>query len=340
MKNILKITLVTMIGLIMFSSCEDAWDPIFKAADGTGTSYTQFMTDGSDFTVNKLNAAGESANATYDVSIQVLGSPSSTARTVNFSVSDHGVVVDDDDDTVMVPATAAMYTLSANSFTVEPGTTYGTITVTLVNLELPLEETVYFDIELTGGDIENAGNTTEGIVTLFKKNFCPYTKADLIGDWDVVEEAARGLTFNGTYHVSDGGTNILLFTESFWFTGPGSIWGETITDIGDPVPVVLDDSDPINPVVYIEAPQYLMTTDGAYEYWISDKNTYNGNNDWDWDFQYCDKTLRMYFYVPYGGATGGLVDIINVTMDWSGVKKVAYVDRTPIPDFNYSKLIK
>jgi len=339
MKKIINIALLGVISLAVFNSCSKEIDPIFGSVNYNATAYSQFMDVESDFVVNKLNALGEAANGEGIIEIKLMGPPSTVARTVNFTISDRGNLLDDEGAVVATPATSAMYTLSSNSFTVAAGETSGSVAVTLINLELPLEETVYFDIELTSGDVDPSTFAAEAMVTLFKKDFCPYTKADLIGDWAVVENAARSLTFTGTYHISDGGDNILLFTESFWFTGPGTIWGETITDIGEPVPVVLDDSDPITPVVYIQAPQYLMTTEGIYPYWISDRNTYNGNNDFDWDFQYCNKTLTMYFYIPYDGADGGLVDIVDVTLDWSGSKKIAYVNRTPMPDFNYSKLI-
>ena len=326
----------------MFTACEEEDRPYKQLTDDITGGVVQFTTTSYDLVVNRFNAEGNPENATYSLSVKVLGPPTNADRTVTCNISNHGVVVDDDGDTIMVPADEDMYELSSTSFTIKAGATTGSVDITLLNLKLPLEETVYFDFEITGGDIELATNTTKTMVKMFKKNFCPYTKADLVGDWDVVEHGYYA-DYYGTYHVSDGEGDTLIFTNSFWYTAPTSIWGEKVIDVGDPVKVILDMSDPINPNIYMAPPQYLMTTldpngTDQYPYWIADMNTYTGSTDYTWEFEYCDKSVTMYYCIPYAAADGGLVDIVSVTMSWAGNKKVAYINHSINYDnFNFIK---
>jgi len=316
MKNKILILLVVLTGAVILNSCYKE-SKLFHDPESGDTQYAQFFTDNARFEVNKLNAQGEPANLDVTIDVKILGDLPSTDLNVDYEITTEGIADS-------VAASSDMYSFAANSFTVPAGQDYGSVTMTLINQALPLDTSVMFKLRLKEGSVKLAGNSTEMLVTLYKKNFCPYVKEDLVGDWSVVEIGYYD-NYNETYHITAGEGDTLWFTNSFWYNAPTAIWGETITDMGEPVPVIFDASDILNPNVYMARQQYLQTTDDTYAYWISDMNTYGGNNDNPWVYDFCAKTLDMYFYIPYGAPDGGLVDIVSVTLDYSGTKKVAYV---------------
>lgn len=337
MKNKILILLVVLSGTLLNSCYKDT--PMFHDPVDGDAQYVQFITGNQEFTMNKLNANNEAEDLTVPISVKMLGSAASSDITVDFDIILQEEVVNGD---TIQPLTADMFSLSGNSFTINAGSFSGALDVTFKNLELPLEETRCFTIKLKDGTLPTYSVNNEIVYTIFKKDFCPYDPGDLVGNWDVVENGYYD-DYTETYNISAGEGDTLIFTNSFWYNAPTQIWGETVIDVGDPVKVVFDDSDPINPVVYMAKAQYLQTTldpNGVdeYTYWIADWNTYDDNSDSPWIFEYCAQTLYMNFYIPYGAADGGLVDIVEVTLDWSGGKKIAYVNHHY--DVDYNRIIK
>jgi hypothetical protein len=324
MKNKILILLAVFTGIVFLGSCYEETKLYHSPESGDG-QYAQLFTTEVQLDINKLDAQGNAIDIEVPIYVKLLGETPSTDMTIPFEITTEGLSVD------FTPATSDMYSFAANEFVIPAGQDYGSVNITLINAALPLEEGVSFILKLADGAVGTADVGSEMIVTLFKKDFCPFTKEDLVGDWNVVELGYYD-NYNGTYHITSGPGNTLLFTESFWYTGPSSIWGETVIDVGDPVSVVFDDTDPLNPNIYMEQAQYLMTTldpNGVdeYTYWIADWNTYDMTDEFPWILNSCERTLYMNFYIPYGAPDGGLVDIVEVVLDYSGVK-TAYVKRT------------
>ena len=164
-KNLI-IYLSMILGVLTFVSCEKDEIIDFHSPSDSDASYVQWTASSTTpiYYVNKLNAAGEYANATFGMTVKLVGSVSSSASTVSYTIS-----------TTDLPAgynaaDPAMYQFSSDAFVVEAGASTGSLSLTLVNLELPLADSVSFVMTLNAP----AGTTVLGeesmIITMYKKD--------------------------------------------------------------------------------------------------------------------------------------------------------------------------
>jgi len=86
MKNILKMALVAIFGLLMFSSCDKADDALFNVSAGDGVAYVQFSGTAIDFAWPSVDDENVPQDYSDVILVQILGPIASTDRVMNFSI--------------------------------------------------------------------------------------------------------------------------------------------------------------------------------------------------------------------------------------------------------------
>jgi len=263
---------------VLFTACEEEDRPYKTLTDGVTGGVVLFASDSYDFSMYKLGPTGEPDNATFDINIKVLGPPTNTDRTITLGTSDHGVVISGED--TIVPATDDMYELSTTQVVIKAGTTSQTIQVTLINEKLPLEEVVYFDLAITGGDIDLASNSTTTMVTMYKQNFCPILDvSDIVGAWSGSDAWYPSLV---TTEASGNGFNVNIshLCENFMTDW----WGEPYVAGGTAEMVVNTDG-----TLYIPDQYYVTTVWNGDNY---DYDIINASGEWYLCNEFAEITLN------------------------------------------------
>lgn len=261
------------------SSCYEKTELFHTPEDGDA-QFVQLVFGDQSIVMDKLDGNGDPANYVTSIDVKVLGPAPTSDLTVDYDILFTGL------PDGLIPATAAMIDLSAASFTVPAGSSSGSIDLTFVNLEIPLEEAVSFKIMLEDGTVPAYTVSNEAIYTIFKQDYCPFVAADLVGDYNGTGSAHANIVT-----IALEGTDQLRIFELGEFIQ--SAWGENWTD-GDGSCVV--DIAP-DGIITIPA-QWIGDTDYPDVYGIEGSGV----------FTTCTGAIELNYQIYYGwdGSAGTL----------------------------------
>jgi hypothetical protein len=286
MKNIIKYTLIFVIGLLSLSSCEETesnWDIMTKDYDqNNATYYVQFL----------------NASASYETAIDADGLPTNIVTTVGVALLGAPQASDIQVDLTVDPASTLesnMYTLSANSITIPAGETSGSVTLMAVADEMPEDQTL--NLVITMSDNVPAAPSANVLNYSMKRiKFCPWTAADMVGTYTGSDyngyagEGADGYKFE-VFMLDDTHIEVSGLGQHLYST----IWGEVVT-AGDRVVIEVKP----NGTLEFEN-QFLCQTDEVWDYYMGpsgETGKWDGCNMvitipwiWHWDDGYTDNNL-------------------------------------------------
>lgn len=325
------------------SSCYEKTE-LFHSPEAGDAQSIQLVLGDQYVSMNKLDANNDPSDLVTTIDIKVLGPAPTSDLTVDFDITLEGYI--NGEDTV-IAATTDMFTLSATSFTVPAGSSMGSIDLTLVNLGMPLQQGVSFKIKLKDGSVPVYTVNNEAIYTLYKKDFCPWEVADFVGDYDVTYTSAWGVDISETWTIADTEDGNMTI-DGIWYGGPPAIWGETM--VGSSVPTIIDieASDPASPVITIPlnedgTAQFLnSSTDGSavYDYYVFDLNTKEGNEDYNWELDYCGQTLTIFVGIGPDDYSAYYDYIIGYIIDYGAKKIYVNYEENSNPLFNIKNVVR
>jgi hypothetical protein len=215
MKKILLVIFAFLAAGALMPSCDDVETGFAKLTsepDPGASYYVQFINASNSYETG-VSESGALVEVEQPVSVVLMGIPQSAPISVNLTV---------DPSSTMTPS---MYTLSANSITIDAGKTSGSVTFKTNAANMPVGQTLKLVLTISAGD-HNSPNPTATKLTYSVKRieFCP-----------LVNGVA---TLAGTYAGSDAGytvSNIIatvsttkLMVENLSEEMMADFWGETI----------------------------------------------------------------------------------------------------------------
>jgi hypothetical protein len=176
MKKILLIIFAFLAAGALMPSCEDVetgFAKITNAPDPSATYYVQFINATKSYETG-VTVTGALVEVEQPVSVVVMGLPQSAPVTVALSVDPTSTM------------TSNMYTLSANSITIDAGKTSGSVTFKTKAANMPVGQTVKLVLTISAGD-HNSPNAGAIKLTYSVKRieFCPLANgvASLVGTY-------------------------------------------------------------------------------------------------------------------------------------------------------------
>ncbi len=220
--------LIGLLSCVAFISCdmpdETTFDSYTKNVDLNANSNRYFQFANSTQSLKtEVSDEGGIIEIETNIDVVILGTPSSEDISVNIAIDESNTEISSD-----------MYTLSSNEITILKGETSGSITLTTIAVNMPVDEELKFVMTLDMGD-QNASKGTTLNYTLKRSAFCPLTDSanDFVGSWSGIDNASEVNT--ATYPITkelvagDAGIVTIDGLGFGWLTDPG-YWGETIVD--------------------------------------------------------------------------------------------------------------
>jgi len=278
MKNLIKYTLIFVIGGIGLSSCEDLptnFDAMTKDYDkNNSTYYVQFLNASASYET-AIDEAGQPTNIVTTVGVALLGAPQSSDITVELAVDPASTL------------TSSMYTLSSSSITIPAGQTSGSVSLTAKADEMPEDEELNLVINM-GAGVPAAPSANVLNYAMKRIKFCPLEDLnDLVGTWSGFD------SWGYASHVVtalDGDNFVISGLNEEWMQ---DWWGEEIQEM---VPAVVTMNP--NGTLVIDRQYYLTTL------WSGDPYRYEVAGSGKWDN--CNKTLVIEYQIYYEGDTQDL----------------------------------
>jgi hypothetical protein len=281
MKNLIKYTLILVIGGVFMSSCEDKvsnWNEMTNDYDANNTTYFIQFLNATAYYETAINEAGLPTDIIATIGIALLGAPQSSDVNVTLVVDPSSTI------------SASMYTLSADAITIPAGSTSGSVTLTTIADEMPEDEVLDLVLNMDAGGSESS-SAFQLNYSLKRIKFCSLLDLnDLAGSWsgtDSEGNSSKVVTFvEGDNFMVDG-------LNEGWMTG---YWGEVIVT-QTPLVTIMNP----NGTLEIELQDYTTTT------WNGDPQPgYAVSATGKWDN--CKKTLIIDYDLYQGG---GLVTSIT-----------------------------
>lgn len=257
MKNILRTIFIFVVGALILVSCEKKetnfaamtkdWDP------NNTTYYLQFV----KATQTLVTAIDYSDGSLIDISttigVALIGNPLSTAITIPISVDAASTISSD------------MYTLSSTSITIPAGKSSGSITITSVTENMPIDVPLTFIVKLGSSNDAPTGTTLTYTMKRFK--YCYTDLEALAGSYAGTDSDGYATNVstkyeNGVLYVNGIGEGWMVF-----------YWGEPILERAW-LPMVVDQVSG----EFTIAKAYAMTTTWAgapYRYEVSGSGVFD-----------------------------------------------------------------
>lgn len=284
MKSYIKIFIIIITGLLIIVACEkDKPDNTYQ-----GPLMVEFVQVDGEFNDEIFVLKEPVADVIDTVQIQFVGPQQGADKIISFSVDASSTAIEN-----------VHYSLPANTITIPKGSSTGNLLVTVLHSGFAIAEEATLVLTLDeDNEVKPIAQNNTFTVLLFKKNFCPYERDDIIGTWDITEyslaSAHGGWTGEVTITAGEGDT---ILIDGLWWGGPGDLWGEPMIQKW-PTKFIFDTSDEADPQLYIPYPQLLNQSvdpnDGTiYTYGIMQTPGTTGT------YEYCDQELIIYYDEVY-----------------------------------------
>jgi hypothetical protein len=241
MKKILLVIFAFLAAVALMPSCDDVetgFAKITSEPNQSSSYYVQFINATKSFETG-VTESGALIEVEQPVSVVLMGMPQTAAITVNLTV---------DPSSTMTPA---MYTLSANSITIDAGKTSGSVTFKTKAASMPVGQTLKLVLTISAGE-HNSPNPAAVKLTYSVKRieFCPLANgvASLVGTYSGSD--AGYAVSNIIASVSTTKLKVENISEEFI----ADFWGEPVVSGGSFLMTVSG-----NGVVDIPR-QYIYTT--------------------------------------------------------------------------------
>ena len=258
MKNLIKYTLILVIGGVVMSSCEDKvsnWNEMTNDYDANNSTYFIQFLDASASYETAIDEDGLPTDIITTIGVALLGAPQSSDVIVTLVVDPSSTI------------SANMYTLSADAITIPAGSTSGSVTLTTIADEMPEDVNLKLVMNMDAGGAE-ATSATQLNYSLKRIKFCPWTVDEMVGTYTGSDyngyagSGGDGYAFEvfklDDTHIQVAGLCVHLY---------GTVWGEAVTG-GDRVVFQ------VNPNGTMEFEnQYLCQTDDVWDYYIGPTGT-------------------------------------------------------------------
>ncbi|NOR76543.1 MAG: hypothetical protein GQ525_15485 [Draconibacterium sp.] len=279
MRKILKFLFVFIAAGALLNSCEEVETNhalLTNPPDINATYYFQFK-DSEKSLETGVNDAGELVNIESQISVALMGLPLNEETVIPLTI---------DPSSTIAPN---MYTLSATSIIIPAGKTSGSITLTSIVEEMPIEENLKLVISIDEGEHNAPAGTTLNY-DMFRINFCPLDLTQVVGTWEGTD--SWGYASEVVTEI-DGDGNFIINGIGFgWFQ---DWWGEVIVTN---TPVIMD----VNPVTgefTISEQPYITST------WGGDPQPAYGLSG-SGKIDACNKVITLdYIYHQAGGTFDG-----------------------------------
>ncbi|MCK4677280.1 MAG: hypothetical protein KAT48_04040, partial [Bacteroidales bacterium] len=278
MKKIIRILLITIVGGAFLFSCDketnfeslyEDWDP-----NKSENYYVQFVNASQSFETG-VDLQGNFVNINTKIAIVLLGSPQSTPMDISLEIAP---------STTIDPS---MYSMSAQSLTIEAGKASASLDFTAYAEEMPVDEWLDLVLVIDAG----AHNAPVGDTLKYKLKrirFCQWTVDEMVGTYTGSETNAYGIPLIGgakfeVFKKDDNTIQISGFFQSIY--GP-NYWGETVT-AGDRPEFTYKPNGELE-----FENQWICQTDGVWDYYMGP----DPDNTAKWDGCNFEFTIPFYFH--------------------------------------------
>jgi len=278
MKNILRTIFVFVVGAVFLVSCEKKetnFDAMFNDWDpGNATYYLQFV-DASQTLETGVNNDGSLKHISTTIAVALIGNPQNSDIVIPISPAPSTTISPD------------MYTLSASSITIPAGQSSGSITLTTITDNMPID--TWLDLVINLGTANDAPTGTTLTYKMKRIKYCYTDITALVGNWSGTD------SWGYASHVVTTLVNGELIINGIGFGWFQDWWGEVIVTN---TPLVMTVNAVTGSFTIAEQPYLTSTWNGAPQpaYGLSGSGKIDA----------CTKTMTLdYIFHQDGGTFNG-----------------------------------
>lgn len=290
MKKIIKYITFIAVALTVNVSCDwddTEFDKLTTNPKEGSAVYTQFQ-DAAKSLETGVSESGDLVEIETTIQVALLGLPLKEDLPIKI-ILDPSTTISED-----------MYTLSANEITILAGETTGSITLTSIAENMPIDEELIFALTVDMGEL-NATAGTELVYKLKRINFCSWSVDDMIGTYTGTDSdpyyggTVSGLKFE-VFKVDDTHIAVSGICQSLYSVA----WGESVTG-GDRVVFEYKSNGGLT-----TENQFLVQTDNVWDYYFGPL----GGQEIKWDG--CNKIITIEYGFMWDDAYGDNMPALSV----------------------------